>query len=373
MQYLRTTSMIIILFLLILFKLSWALTITALPTRPVWYDGITTLTINPRMQLTIEFWAEFESGDEWRMSWSSPFLFYGTGGVIDLYGPGAIIRDSAFDEIWDMAIYTNYRESWDGDLTNMDPGGDRPGDLFSYVGIGITPTLPSSGNMHLFDVVFRGINAYNGGNLIGYFCIDSGNAINSTYDWLWEPPSPSFGPMCWPVKMCPCGYIEFVNCPDTTIYVSWNDTLVMDFQTLSWSNFDSYYTILSDSTGQANLVITDPTNDPNGEVQFTYAPNIDDIGPHPILIGVYQHMNYYPTGYECTLNIEVRFICGDVNLDGLVNIFDITYLIEYLYLEGEAPNPMESADVNNDGATNIFDVTYLITYLYLEGPQPECP
>ena len=33
---------------------------------------------------------------------------------------------------------------------------------------------------------------------------------------------------------------------------------------------------------------------------------------------------------------------------------------------------MESADVNNDGFVNIFDITYLITYLYLEGPGPDC-
>lgn len=29
-------------------------------------------------------------------------------------------------------------------------------------------------------------------------------------------------------------------------------------------------------------------------------------------------------------------------------------------------------DVNNDGAVNIFDITYLITYLYLDGPEPDC-
>jgi len=65
--------------------------------------------------------------------------------------------------------------------------------------------------------------------------------------------------------------------------------------------------------------------------------------------------------------------CGDVNDDETVNIFDVTYLISYLYLSGPAPDPMESADVNNDGDVNIFDVTYLILYLYLEGPAPDCP
>jgi hypothetical protein len=65
--------------------------------------------------------------------------------------------------------------------------------------------------------------------------------------------------------------------------------------------------------------------------------------------------------------------CGNINGDDNVNIFDITYLISFLYLEGPAPNPMNAADVNGDMAINIFDITYLITFLYLEGPEPNCP
>jgi len=72
--------------------------------------------------------------------------------------------------------------------------------------------------------------------------------------------------------------------------------------------------------------------------------------------------------YQC-----VDFVCGDANDDESVNIFDITYIINYLYLEGPPPDPPEAADVNNDAAINIFDVTYLINHLYMEGPAPTCP
>jgi len=64
---------------------------------------------------------------------------------------------------------------------------------------------------------------------------------------------------------------------------------------------------------------------------------------------------------------------GDANGDGLVNIFDITYLIAYLYLNGPRPLILESVDVNGDGEVDIFDVTYLVSYLYLDGPEPVCP
>ncbi len=67
------------------------------------------------------------------------------------------------------------------------------------------------------------------------------------------------------------------------------------------------------------------------------------------------------------------FLCGDANSDELINIFDITYIIQYLYLEGPPPDPLSAADVNNDAVINIFDVTYLIDYLYRGGPEPNCP
>jgi len=64
---------------------------------------------------------------------------------------------------------------------------------------------------------------------------------------------------------------------------------------------------------------------------------------------------------------------GNVNGDETINIFDITYIISYLYLEGLAPTPYElcSGDPNCDCICNIFDITYLITNLYLEG-DPTC-
>jgi len=67
------------------------------------------------------------------------------------------------------------------------------------------------------------------------------------------------------------------------------------------------------------------------------------------------------------------FSCGDVDAGGSVNILDATYIINYLYKGGPAPNPPGSADVNGSGSTNILDVTYLINYLYKDGPALMCP
>ena len=61
---------------------------------------------------------------------------------------------------------------------------------------------------------------------------------------------------------------------------------------------------------------------------------------------------------------------GDANGDWKVDIFDITFLIAYLYLEGPGPGREFMGDVNGDCEINIFDITYLISYLYLDGPAP---
>jgi hypothetical protein len=81
----------------------------------------------------------------------------------------------------------------------------------------------------------------------------------------------------------------------------------------------------------------------------------------------------YNRRLNATRYFFVPGLCGDINDDGNINIFDITYLISYLYLSGPAPHSPDMADVNHDGNLNIFDITYLITYLYLSGPPPDCP
>ena len=65
--------------------------------------------------------------------------------------------------------------------------------------------------------------------------------------------------------------------------------------------------------------------------------------------------------------------CGDANNDDQINVFDATYLISFLYLDGPPPLYPHLADVDNSGGINIFDVTRLISYLYLAGPEPNCP
>jgi hypothetical protein len=64
------------------------------------------------------------------------------------------------------------------------------------------------------------------------------------------------------------------------------------------------------------------------------------------------------------------FLAGDANSDEVVNSADVVYLINYLFIGGPVPIPLESGDCNLDGVVNSADVVYLINYLFIGGPPP---
>ena len=67
---------------------------------------------------------------------------------------------------------------------------------------------------------------------------------------------------------------------------------------------------------------------------------------------------------------EPAALCGDANRDGIINSADIVYLINYLFKNGPAPDPLSIGDVNSDEIINSADVVYLINYLFKSGPAP---
>ena len=69
-------------------------------------------------------------------------------------------------------------------------------------------------------------------------------------------------------------------------------------------------------------------------------------------------------------NLPSLFIRGDANGDGGINSADIVYLINYLFVGGPAPDPLEEGDANYDGKINSADVAYVINYLFIGGPPP---
>jgi photosystem II stability/assembly factor-like uncharacterized protein len=66
------------------------------------------------------------------------------------------------------------------------------------------------------------------------------------------------------------------------------------------------------------------------------------------------------------------FVFGDASGDGLIDLGDMVYLVNYLYRDGSAPEPLRAADSNCDGIVDLGDVIYLTNYLFKGGPPPGC-
>jgi hypothetical protein len=63
---------------------------------------------------------------------------------------------------------------------------------------------------------------------------------------------------------------------------------------------------------------------------------------------------------------------GDANIDGIIDIGDIVYLINYVFYSGTPPAPEILGDVNCDAVVDIGDIVFLINYVFYSGPEPVC-
>ncbi len=165
----------------------------------------------------------------------------------------------------------------------------------------------------------------------------------------------------------------------------WEDrTVQINIQADNLDNFS-----VSDEDGNAIGVITDTIFDstcwtctywvdPESTICWEYASvGCDSIGVSIDSVwccdtGLTGHLD---TSVVHVFSGELRVlngVCGDANGDEVVNIFDITRIISWLYLQGPPPVDLNMCDVNSDGTVNIFDITYIISFLYLQGPAPNC-
>jgi hypothetical protein len=139
-------------------------------------------------------------------------------------------------------------------------------------------------------------------------------------------------------------------------YIAYNDTIEARGGTGS-----NTYSIVSGAlpTGYSidnNGVISGTTDDTGS---FTFTVLVDDNG------------SSYWDEKEFTIYVSpTPVVPGDVNFDGIVNIVDLTFLVDYLFRSGPPPPVLNAADANGSCTIAVDDVTYLVDYLFRNGPAP---
>ena len=121
--------------------------------------------------------------------------------------------------------------------------------------------------------------------------------------------------------------------------------------------------------GDYDITIIPEDDAPSGE---DYSVTIRLDGSHEVVI--VQNADVPMAGstdnFSYTVEDGYHYINGDANRDEILNILDITFIINYLYKGGDTPYPEGAGDANCNDIVNILDITYLINYLYREGEPP---
>jgi hypothetical protein len=74
---------------------------------------------------------------------------------------------------------------------------------------------------------------------------------------------------------------------------------------------------------------------------------------------------------------DSRFVRGDSNSDGKLNVADPIYTLVYAFAGGTAPTCLDTADSNDDGVIDIADAIAVLSHLFassgdLAEPFGEC-
>ena len=139
---------------------------------------------------------------------------------------------------------------------------------------------------------------------------------------------------------------DFIGCPtgsgDTTWGTNFNGT-----------SCDAFYNIMRDplfaDTIDFELLCNSPCIDAGDSSVM-----VPDTGGHRIDIG----------------KNEFHYLIGDAGGDHVVDVADVIFTTNHVFMGGAEPCPFRSSDVNCDGIIDVSDVVCLINYLFLGDPFP---
>lgn len=104
----------------------------------------------------------------------------------------------------------------------------------------------------------------------------------------------------------------------------------------------------------------------------SYALPADWVDKNCYVVVFAQADGYNDRSVFCTAQADVfqTYVLGDATGDGIVDVADVVFLLNYLYKGGAEPSPYGRGDVTGDGLIDVADAIYLLNYLYKGGPPP---
>ena len=63
---------------------------------------------------------------------------------------------------------------------------------------------------------------------------------------------------------------------------------------------------------------------------------------------------------------------GDADASRDFNIGDVTFVVNFIFTSGTAPECYDEADADSSNDITIGDVTSMIAYIFGSGPAPSC-
>jgi hypothetical protein len=97
---------------------------------------------------------------------------------------------------------------------------------------------------------------------------------------------------------------------------------------------------------------------------FTYSPDFPTQNAYQ---ATHQGMR---DAFVTKLTWTPSYPCGDVNTDEKIDLLDVVFLINYLFVGEPVPQLASLEDVNCSGSFNLADVVFLIKYIFRNGPAP---
>lgn len=145
---------------------------------------------------------------------------------------------------------------------------------------------------------------------------------------------------------------------------------------LSLGACSSYITMPEEQSSSPQIQITPDPQNPSpfnfDEVRDKLLQYIQDNEFMPYQLGLEPLPEGVAIQEYSAAPLDLGCMCGDLTGDGILDMEDVTFLVNYNFLNGPAPNPLECANINGQGQIDISDLTYLILYLFHGSSEPNC-